>query len=318
MKVPILASWILFSTSVFADPRAVSRQAPQIPSSSILGAFDSSASLDSRIMLPPESVQQHYRALPNLSLKFHEPDKSERLEILNALDKLPTFARRALMEHVRSICFLDGTPANGTTEMEAGSALHPVFNMMLRAGLLHETVSEFLTRKENTYYFEDGSNVRLSIEAGSLPAVLYVLLHESVHVIDISNRFGKEGKPRVLPDGSTDLLVNEIWGNARTKIPSYASSLFQISWFGTGKRENIESAEATYRQLSKTPFVSLYGSSNWYDDIAELVSCYYLTQVLGQPYRIVLRRDNVTFYTLSPMNSPLVRQRFKTVLPLFA
>lgn len=98
--------------------------------------------------------------------------------------------------------------------------------------------------------------------------------------------------------------------------PAYESPLFKVNWFG-GTPKSLDAAEPTYRMLARTPFVSLYGSSNWYDDIAELVTCYYLTQILKQPYRIVLHRGANVLYSLSPMDLPLVRARFTEIVPLF-
>ncbi|HEY0264565.1 MAG TPA: hypothetical protein VGC07_08575 [Granulicella sp.] len=201
------------------------------------------------------------------------------------------------------------------TSKEPGTGL-PVFNIVLRAGLLHENISEFLTRKERSYYTADG-DVSISIEAGSLPAVLYVLLHESVHVLDISNRLGEEGMPKLFTDRPADLLINGIWESSNTKVPAYQSPLFKMSWFGDGKSAPIGAAEPTYRMLAQTPFVSSYGSSNWHEDVAELAACYYLTQKLDQPYRIVLKRGNELVYSLSPMDGALVRARFPQITSLF-
>ena len=178
-------------------------------------------------------------------------------------------------------------------------------------------LSQFLTRKENSYYVSSGSDITLNIEGGSLPAVLYVLTRESVHVLDISTRAGQEGPPRLFKNSPSDLLVKGIWEDARTKVPMYRSPLFQLSWFGSGKLQSLDTAEPTYRALAQTPFVSLYGSSNWYEDVAELVTCYYMTQVLKQPYQIVLRKGTETQFSLSPSANPLVQARFQTILPLF-
>ena len=52
-------------------------------------------------------------------------------------------------------------------------------------------------------------DVPLSVEAGSLPALLYVFLHESVHVLDISNRAGQAGPPKLFVDGASAQLVGE-------------------------------------------------------------------------------------------------------------
>jgi hypothetical protein len=56
--------------------------------------------------------------------------------------------------------------------------------------------------------------------------------------------------------------------------------------------------------------VSLYGSSNWFDDLAEYVALYHLTEVLKQPYRIVIRRQGEEIYVYEPMKSDIVRGRF--------
>jgi len=64
-----------------------------------------------------------------------------------------------------------------------------------------------------------------------------------------------------------------------------------------------------YRSLGRTPFVSLYGSSNWHDDLAEYVAVYQWTQVLKQPYRFVIREGKREVFVYEPMKSELVRGR---------
>ena len=55
--------------------------------------------------------------------------------------------------------------------------------------------------------------------------------------------------------------------------------------------------------------MSLYGSSNWSDDLAEFVALYHLTEVLKQPYRIVIRRRGEEIFVYEPMKSDIVRGR---------
>jgi hypothetical protein len=278
--------------------------------------FDSSTPLVRRLTSPPDSVRQRYQASPDHPLAFHQVTEAERARLESVLGELPAFTRQIFAQHVRSISFVDGIPGNAITITEDGSTL-PVFDIVLRTGLRNENVSQFLTRKERGYYTADGSNLTLDVEAGSLPAVLYVLLHESVHVQDISNRAGQDGMPRLFRSRPSNRLVLGIWENATTRVPAYRSPLLQVGWFGSGGPKGIESAESAYRLLAQTPFVSMYASSNWYDDAADLVTCYYLTQKLHQPYRIVLRRGTETLYAFSPMQGALVRARFSQITPLF-
>ena len=318
MKAFVLACCVLlsFPGSESAQKQEGWHQADQTSSATPSPTFDPSTPLGSRITLPPDFVRQRYRDLPKPSPTFHELTEAEHSKVENVLKELPAFTRQVFAQHVRSISFVDGPFGNGTTTMEPGST-GPVFDIVLRAGLLNESVSTFLTRKEQGYYTAAGSGLTLSIEAGTLPALLYVLLHESVHVLDISNRAGRGGPPQLYAGSPSDQLVRGIWESAIDKVPAYRSQLFKLSWFGAGKPESIEAAEPTYRFLASTPFVSLYGSSNWYDDAAELVTCYYLTQKLQQPYRIVLSRGTETLYSLSPMDGALVRARFPQIIALF-
>ena len=71
----------------------------------------------------------------------------------------------------------------------------------------------------------------------------------------------------------------------------------------------IDQAESVYRSLRRTPFASLYGSSNWYDDLAEYVAVYHFTEVLKQPFRILIRKEGKVVFDYEPMKSDLVRSR---------
>ena len=77
----------------------------------------------------------------------------------------------------------------------------------------------------------------------------------------------------------------------RGRDDSGSPSAFERSYSQGGKIP-LADAPRVYDALQKTPFVSLYGSLNWTDDLAEYVAAYHLTEVLKQPYRIVIREDD--------------------------
>lgn len=94
------------------------------------------------------------------------------------IQQLPPFARKAFTEHVRTISFFDGITGNGATMLEADST-GPVFNVVVRASILHETVSDFLTRKERKCYIAKESGETIPSKPGRFRHFSYVLLHES-------------------------------------------------------------------------------------------------------------------------------------------
>jgi len=60
-----------------------------------------------------------------------------------------------------------------------------MFNITFRAEILKQTISEWTTWKENTCYIKSQNNeYQIMIDAANLDAIVYVLLHESTHVVD--------------------------------------------------------------------------------------------------------------------------------------
>lgn len=312
-----LTSLLALSLNAQAGPASLSGSVGTKTPQTQQSAFDPSTPFASRITTPPDTVTQRFHTGAGPFPTLHQTTDAERVKVVNVLQQLPPFALQAFRGHVRTISFLDGIGGNGVTMLETGSTA-TVFNVVIRASILNETTSDFLTRKERSCYTATDSGETISVEAGSLPALLYVLLHESVHITDISNRHGQDLSPRLFAEDVQSDLVAGIWEDARTTVAAYRSPLLDDSWFRTGKPVSIDRAETTYQMLGRTPFVSLYGSSNWYDDLAELVTCYYLTQSLDQPYQIVLRKGTQTLYSLKPMDSKLVQSRFPGILPLFS
>jgi hypothetical protein len=70
----------------------------------------------------------------------------------------------------------------------------------------------------------------------------------------------------------------------------------------------MKEAPQAYRELSQTPFASLYGSQSILEDYAELFTWTYYTEELHQHYSITVTQDGKTF-TYVPLDNPLVRQR---------
>ena len=76
-------------------------------------------------------------------------------------------------------------------------------------------------------------------------------------------------------------------------------------------------AEKVYGALRHTPFASLYGSSNWHDDVAELAAWHHLTSRMGHPYRIVVREGSKDVFAYEPMACALVQSRLPLLDPLY-
>ena len=139
-----------------------------------------------------------------------------------------------------------------------------------------------------------------------------MLLHETTHVVDSSLGITRDVRRGDQPTHGSraDSFIDDVWSDRTIVVPQYRDPLLERNRFHAGGQIlTIDRAEAVYAALRRTPFVSLYGSSNWHDDLAESVTWRHLTEKLKQPYRIVIRDAGRETFAYEPMKSPIVRSR---------
>jgi hypothetical protein len=267
--------------------------------------------LESRVKETPAAVLKQFEEA-GMKATTHLLTEVERQKLAAAFAALPPLHRRLLSERLRSVSFLDGMPNTALTSTVNPDEPFPVFDITIRAAILNQNASEWLTEKERTCFNSAGSPLSVSVEAGKRDALLYVLLHETTHVVDyslgITPPLPSDGQPA---DGkAATAFTKGVWDERLIHALQYRDPpLEQIRYRAGGKVLPISEAESVYASLRRTPFVSLYGSSNWYDDLAEYVAVYHLTEVLKQPFRIVIREEDKEIFVYEPMKSELVRGR---------
>ncbi len=237
----------------------------------------------------------------------------ERRKLSSAFAALPPLHRRILDERLRTVSFLDGMPNTALTSTVNPSEPYRLFDITIRAGVFGEDVSGFLTQKERTCFDTAGSSLNVSIEAGTLDAIIYVILHEATHVVDSSLQITAANRPgdQLADESPASSFTEGVWSERTIIAPRYRDPLLErVKFRAGGEMLPIDRAEAIYAALRRTPFVSLYGSSNWHDDVAEAVTWYHLTERLEEPSRIVIRDAGKETFAYEPMKSDIVRNRF--------
>jgi hypothetical protein len=255
--------------------------------------------------VPPEIVERN--ADRGLALISHELSESETERFSVALGALTPLHKAILQDHLRSISFVEGLPANGQTVRVDPSGPEQAFDLVFNARILGETVSEFATRKERELFDVGESTLHVSVSAGSMDAVVFVLLHEATHIVDmvVGLRYEIRGQEAVPTP-----LIRGVWDDALTPVSEYRGELLSnIPQRTGGEPLDIERAQALYEDLKRTPFASVYASLADIEDIAELVAWWQMTVKYGQPYSIEIRDGDTVIYSHEPMASPLVQNR---------
>lgn len=257
----------------------------------------------------PESIFKRFREA-EMNPANHSLTKVERAKVEAAISDLPPLHQKILRTHLHSISFMDNMPNTALTSPVVGQDSVERFNITFRAGILHETISEWATKKENTLYDKVGSSeYAVSIHAGQLDAFVYVLLHEATHVVDAVMKItpsAETATDSVAPTG----ITKGIWTKLNTPAEQYIDSLIDKTIFRGGGKVPIREAPEIYRALSKTPFVSLYATASWAEDIAELETIYHLTHRMKQPFSVIVKKGKTELARFEPMESKLVQKRF--------
>jgi len=242
--------------------------------------------------------------------KAHELTPSERKVVDKAFAMLPPLHRKVLQDHLRSISFLDNMPVSAMTSPVNDNDEFKLYDITFHASILKQTASKWLTEKERSCFNKDSSSISVSVEAGPINALAYVLLHEATHIVDgatgiLPQQWKKANEKFVIP-----AVAAGTWSNWLNLLPVLQNSLLNTTRYRKGgKIFTMKEALPVYSALKRTPLVSLYSASNWHEDLAEYLTVYHFTYKLGQPFSIILKENGKVMLSYKPMESNLVRTR---------
>ncbi|WP_139216587.1 hypothetical protein [Sphingomonas sp. NFR04] len=272
--------------------------------------FDTSTPLRARVGDPSSEVLEAYRGSGATGVGPHKLSDAEWKQVDMAIAALPRRHRDILQRHLRRISFVEASAGagNALTSRVAADCGTALFDLTLRAGLFQESLSGFLTGKEAGLFKDDGSGTTVRIEAGEMPAIPYILLHESTHIVD-----------GVLGLSVRDVFREGVWAKegGRALAPALAANpVATIAWRG-GARRPIHEAASLYAGLRATPFVSLYASVAPGEDLAELVAWQQLASRWHVRPAIVVRgADGKIQLRYAPLDTPAIRARMNRVATL--
>ena len=269
-----------------------------------------------RIQIAPESVFESFREA-GMKPVDHKLTPAEKVKVNNAFALLPPLHQRILKQHLQSISFMDNMPNTALTTPVDTGGLTKMFNITFRAGLLDENISQWATWKENTCFTPaTDSGYKVRVEGGSMDAIIYVLMHEATHIVDIMTEMTPHPAKRDTMVEPTPYTKN-IWRKMNVPAEPFTDSLLEQTRFRSGKPVPVSLAPEVYTRLAKTPFPSLYAMAAWSEDIAELATIYHVTTKLKQPFYIVVTKNNVELARFEPMKNELIRQRLSQLATFY-
>ncbi len=281
-------------------------------------SFDPSSSVESRVKNIPGFVLDYLKKLDEKEDYKNYPLKEEEMNIIiDSINKLPELHKKVFKERLLGIYFVDNFLGSGFAEWVLDDNKQVYCFMVFNPKVLKNNISDWITHKENTCFINDNPDISIEIDCGTAyNGFLYILLHESTHIVDyvkIITPYVEEALIGILGMKiETKEFTQGIW--ADYSIPekdydyNYRKSI-TFYGFGGGPKINISDSGNVYKQLSQTPFVSIYGSKSWAEDLAEFLAFYHLTQKLNQPYTITVYKGNNPIHSYKPMESAKIKER---------
>jgi hypothetical protein len=283
--------------------------------------FDPESSILSRVKAPSEGFMHYLEKSDERDYEAYIPSESEMRTIEEYISLLPPLHQKVLKGRVVEICFIRDFAASGWADWLVNEEGDIYCVLAFHEETLQKELSDWVTQRIKTCFFEDDSKVDLNIDAASgYSGFLGILLHEATHVVDYVKNISPYVEPstyalalkqdRDIPEGGP--FTENIWEDWVTPTAAYHYALRDSVTFygmGGGPKLGFAEAKALYQQLESTPFVSPFGSRNWADDLAEIVMVYHLTQKLNQPYTVSVSKGRKVIYSNESMLNRKVRDR---------
>lgn len=279
-------------------------------------SFDQNSKLIDRATDVPDFALQYLIKLDGIkSYKNYKLNESEIDIFEQNIDLLPEIYKNELKDTLIGIYFIDNFWGSGLTHFVVDDYNNLYTIIFLNPKLLQLSLSEAYTMKENTCFKKD-KNIRLEVELSeTLNGILYVLLHETTHSIDFTKRITPfthgEMLKYVSPFHESE-ITKQIWDNYYQLKAKYKSEIFsKISFYGfnNGPILKLSEAKHLYKKLEKTPFVSLYSTFSWAEDIADLYTIQYLVTNLGCDFNIKLYENNKLIYKKNLFDREVIKKR---------
>lgn len=318
LLIPALLVLLALAACAHRSPWAARAQTPALELSRY--NFDPETPLTERVTDPPGFVLDYLREMDGRpDYAPHRLGDDEKMLVRRYMERLPQGYRKILQERMLGLYFVDNFLGSGFTEF-VSDGRGPVYSfMVMNPKVLNTKLSDWLSEKVRTAFSPDTDRVEIAVDCGTYaPALAWVLLHEATHAADYAESFTPYVEPALWdlqgkPDRKSP-FTQGIWKAyalpaADTGWP-YAG---KVRFYGLGKGPELPLSRApeVYAALGKTPFASLYATQNWAEDLAEQMAFFHLTQSLGVPYTIRVKKDGKTVVALSPFadeNGPCMKR----------
>jgi len=239
-------------------------------------------------------------------------------DIINAVVEFPKAVKNHIDKHLVAVFLVEGLGGTAYGELLNDFDNNKLGFIVLDVISLNRKANEWATWRENSPFAMSGMYV---IEAEIEPkkndtrkaAIQYILLHEVGHLVGVAKgahpNWFEGGHPQKWPFTKLSWLTLERGFEGKSKFDETFINRNKLKFYSFRDAPlSSKEIDETYWQLSKTNFVSLYASTNMYDDFAETYAMYVHVILQKRPWKIRIKKEDEP---IRDITNPILDKRCK-------
>ncbi len=250
------------------------------------------------------------------------PTADEMALFKQYVDLLPPAIQKVFTKKLLAVYLIDDFAGGGLANWVIDRRGHTYYYIILNSSLFTESLDDWLTYKNDSQFDQSITSPTIRIQTQTdYKALLYGLLHEGTHIVDIE--FGitpffdphhrrLTGRNEVISS-----FTNRVWRQWLQPNSQYDfSHRNDLNPYGSfPEKGHISRSELPqmFLQLTQTPFVSFYSGKSWIEDLAEYVAFNHIEKKLGGSITVELIDSGKVIKSYEPIKMSLVKQREKYI-----
>jgi hypothetical protein len=235
-------------------------------------------------------------------------------DTVSALENMPSEVLKHFADHAVGVFLVSNLGGSAYAELLKDYQVNKRGFIVLDVGSLARAANEWATWRERSP-FVDGNEVQLvaKIEPDQRndrsEAIRYILLHEIGHLVGAVQRH--HGSWRETSDPAAFPFSVLSWARVNGKTVGKTDDRFArraAVYFYKFNASKLTSSdiEPVYREFANSDFVSLFASTNPFDDFAETYAMYAHVILQGKPWSVQLRKAGSV---IMDVDRPILKKR---------
>ncbi len=280
--------------------------------------YDLNKPVADRISIAPDFFLKYLKDLDNIrEYRTYSLNREEKDLFEEYYNYLPEKIKRIIYRKLIAVYFIEHFIGGGFTDYVFGKDEQMYLVLVFNPKVLKETLNEWIEYRDNSFFTSNANIIAHNDLGNKYKGLIHTLVHESGHIYDYLYSTTPFTEPDLQYFGynkKKSQFTDQYWKDYYYPEPRYDfADRANLKPYGLGKIIDSDRQLAMYTALSKTPFVSLYGTVTWGEDFVETFAWFYLAEKLNIRYKVQLTINGKIELTFDPLKNEIAEYRYNQI-----